>query len=80
MKTFDRKISKNSSVNRIKRLVLTTGFKLQVTKNVTSNISPRVVDPSKFEIIYVPLRKRRYEDDQNQDHKKRWLLCRSING
>ena len=28
-------------------------------------------DPSKFEIIYVPLRKRRYEDDQNQDHKKR---------
>ena len=80
MTTLDRKISKKSSVDRIKLLVKTAGLKSHVTKKVTCNISPRVVDQSKFETIYVSLRKRDNENDQNKDHKKRWLLCRSING
>jgi len=41
---------------------------VKVTNKVTSNISPRVVDPSRFEIIYVSLRKRDNENDQNKDH------------
>ena len=86
MKTFDRKISKKSSVERTIKLLKTTGFKLQVTFKVTSDflktyiftelnshsvydwfyrLSPRVVGPSFFAIIYVSLRKRVNEDDQN---------------
>ena len=100
MTTLDRKISKKSSVDRIKLLVKTFSLKLHVTKQVTSNLFKsydlsklnsssvygwfyrllQVVKVGYFAIIYVSLRKRDNENDQNKDHKKRWLLCRSING
>ena len=42
MTILDRKISNKSSFDRTKSVIKTTGFKLQVTKIVTSNLTPNI--------------------------------------
>ena len=68
MTTLDRKTQENNTSKRDTILAKTANCNIRVTKKVTCNISPRVVDQSKFETIYVSLRKRDNENDQNKDH------------